>query len=406
MAKESLYHLDKNVVSRLTFNSEQDSINNGFTPVSISYVNGVGIFNNTTSYGYFRKPLKGTNYTIRIKCNITALNVSDMYLMDNRADSGTGYIYLSSTGVLTPSGGTKYINGAVATTVSLGVSSDIVVTGITLDTYLTYIGRYNESVGGLLNGSIELIEIYDRILSADEVLNLYNKNLYIKPSLLKNTLVNVNPNRGLYDITGKSFTNTAVTLVNDDPGYVGYYNGTTSLLSFPSTNGEFSFTAGQPFSTYAWIKLRSQPSIGFICCKSGPYPTGEWAVYIASNGSIYLDLVSGNNYANRIGRRTALSVAKVGTWIFVVTTYDGSGLVSGIKVYAYQTGVLTRDTLTNSGGTFVAMTPDNALPMRIGGRTAGEQFPGLIGDAGILNKVLSAAEIASIYNSTKRYYNE
>ena len=49
MAKESIIGIDKNEIFRETFNSESDTIKNGGTPTDVTYANGKGSFNGTTS---------------------------------------------------------------------------------------------------------------------------------------------------------------------------------------------------------------------------------------------------------------------------------------------------------------------------------------------------------------------
>lgn len=171
MSKESKYSSEPNrCVFRETFNSEADVRKNGGVTTNVTFQNGVAIFASVTNYiSYFQK-FYGT-YSIRIKFKLNSLSTYQ-YLFDFRGSgSGLGATFINpTTGVLTNSGPTNYVNGIVSNSVSLGVI-DYVASGIPIKSKGFIIGN-NGLIQYYLVADIELFEIYNYALSAQEILNL------------------------------------------------------------------------------------------------------------------------------------------------------------------------------------------------------------------------------------------
>lgn len=171
------------VVFRETFHSSYDVARNGGAETDVAFENGVASFNGSSSYIYFQNLNFNGIYSIRFIVTLENDTVP-RYLLDNRTgnNDGTGFILTLGNGTLTSSSGTIYVNGVQTTNVSTGVSLDIIVTGITLAK-----GTGGESflVGSKYSGSannwykdMDLIEVYNGTLTAEEVSNLYNNRHY------------------------------------------------------------------------------------------------------------------------------------------------------------------------------------------------------------------------------------
>ena len=176
--KESIYTPYPKAIFRESFNDEQTTRKNGGVPTDISFANGKGEFNGTSSKVNYNLGLNGT-YSVRIRCNPTSF-AQYMVLFDIRGSNndGVGYSQLNiTTGAIGSSSGTNYVNGVATSSVVAGVSNEIIITGISLKqgtgANLSLIGsRYADFLEFL--GTMDLVEIYQGTLTASEVANLYN----------------------------------------------------------------------------------------------------------------------------------------------------------------------------------------------------------------------------------------
>jgi len=174
--KESIYTPYPKAIFRETFNDEITLRKNSGVPTDISFANGKGEFNGTSSKANYNLGLNGT-YSVRVRCNPIVLTASKQ-LLDVRGtnNDGTGTIIIN-TGTVCPSSGTVYVDSVLANTLTAGVNSEVVITGITLTqgtgANLSLIGS-NFVDGNEFLGTIDLVEIYQGTLTASEVKNLYN----------------------------------------------------------------------------------------------------------------------------------------------------------------------------------------------------------------------------------------
>lgn len=188
MSKQYKPIFDRQVIFSENFNDEQSTRKNGGVPTDVTFSQGKGTFDGSgSSIFYYGKSVEGT-FSVRIRCNPTSF-AANRVLFDNRGDdaSGAGIIYTNITtgDVTTIGGGISYVNGEVGVTVTAGEYNEIIVTGIGLQRGSNdriSVGVNYADVGQLL-GDIDLIEIYQGTLTAEEVSNLYHGNRYIKPSV-------------------------------------------------------------------------------------------------------------------------------------------------------------------------------------------------------------------------------
>ena len=183
MTKESRYGISSSLIFKETFESEQITrkINNS-VPTDVDFSNGKGTFNGTSSKINYNLDLNGT-YSVRIIYNPTSF-AANKYLLECRGtnNDGTGYILIDiTTGLITKSSGTAYVNGVATTTTVAGVNNEIIITGITLiegtGANKTLIGsRFSNSDEFL--GTMDLVEIYQGTLTPGEVEAMYHKRKY------------------------------------------------------------------------------------------------------------------------------------------------------------------------------------------------------------------------------------
>jgi len=213
MAIESIYHIDKTVSFRETFNSEVAVRNNGGVPTDgVLFENGiitVDLKNNNIEYPVILKN-STPEFSILFRFRINSLSPdSNIYFYN---DSGTNgiLIYMGREDGKIRS----YIKANVTTTTNRyddglwhdyimtynGTSFSVYIDGVFTSSTSSYISKSNNTfvLSGIdsvstnySSGSMDSFDIYDRELNATEVQLLYSKSLYVKPKtiLIKGYLV-------------------------------------------------------------------------------------------------------------------------------------------------------------------------------------------------------------------------
>lgn len=183
--KESITHIDHpRLLFRETFEDEQSVRRNGGTPTDVTFSNGVGEFNGTSSGIDYPILSALTNKSIRFIGTINATNdfvCNIENLFSIRTVSTTHLAYRNSGAVNVSMDFTAYLgetvevvftdaNGTLKVYLNGAEETDSSTTGsIPVSTFK--IGQ-NGADGAYLNGSLDLFEIYNYILSAEEIANM------------------------------------------------------------------------------------------------------------------------------------------------------------------------------------------------------------------------------------------
>ncbi len=154
-------------------------------------------------------------------------------------------------------------------------------------------------------------------------------------------------------------------------------------------------TNDSPFSISTWVKMTD--TTRFYILNKGLVFSTNYEYLLNTNASDKLGLYlydSSNN--SRIGRiyNTPLTTYQ-NQWVHICSTYNGSGLSSGIKIYL--NGVRVDDTDSNSG-TYVAME-NGDRNLNIGRTETGLYSDGNIDETSVFNSELSASDVTAIYNN-------
>jgi hypothetical protein len=153
-------HIDKRCIFRQTFGSELEVRRNGGVPSNVTFRDGKGVFNGSSSYINYKRFRKGAT-TIRIKFTPSS-NVGPAYLFDLRTNDVSEltwcYYDFTTNSFSKPATATIYINGSVGTTISNGSTYDIVMVDTAALGNKVSIGRKGSSSSFYLNAQIELIE--------------------------------------------------------------------------------------------------------------------------------------------------------------------------------------------------------------------------------------------------------
>jgi hypothetical protein len=301
-----------------------------------------------------------------------------------------------------------YLNGALDDGSLTGTVPASLNTAITAE----HIG-YTTWTGAHLNAAVDDLRIYNRILSAAEITQLYNSSApgtilynpgyrasqYCDGQFWKKMGGAGDPVSGLIDWWkfddggGTSATDSAGSITGTLSGSTkpswatGMQTGALSFngsTAYVDTGNNHPLGAGAATAS-AWVYLTSYNASGFS------------QIFSQGSGGLDCDVVtassqfscSHNSFTNSVS--TANNTAVLNQWQFFTVTRDGSG-----NLTLYVNGV-------QSGGTGQAGSAGaGTIGSAIGTRYDHPNYfwPGLIDDVRFYNRQLSAADIMTLYTST------
>lgn len=250
-------------------------------------------------------------------------------------------------------------------------------------------GTCPSSGNGFVPGIYDDVRIYNRALSADELYALY-KERAVAVNSSQNTKM-TNGLIGMWSFNGADVVGTTTVTDGSGNGNNGTIVGTPQRVAgklgqaFWFTGNQYiTTTVAPPSAAYtktAWVKLTATNCSGSnnIISSSGS-ATAFWA---ASSNSCKL-AAGHNNSWTQVMDATPL-VQK--TWYFVSVTYDST--VAGGTLTLYKDGVVV------SSATGISAPPNTAAV--IGGHNGGNYMVGIIDEARLYNRALSASEIKQLY---------
>lgn len=317
-------------------------------------------------------------------------------------------------------GVSMYVNGeSVSTTIGAnGSASRSNDTGTTVQIGNNACG----SASRTMDGFIDEVRLYSRVLTNTEIESLYNQGA----ENINKSSTGILNNSGLlahWTFDGKDMLTGAVidqsgnghkgTLVSMSTstsrveGRIGQgldFDGVDDQITAADTT-DLSFgngTSDSPLTFSAWVKRDVTGVNSPIITKTGGTATDtpfEYYFYINSSNQLVLTLYDSNG-VNQISTRSASSISgDAGVWNHYVATYNANGSNTGISLY--RNGVFISTTAT-AVGTYVAMENSPQL-LRIGAAfpTDGSNkafMNGQIDDVRVYSRVLTTAEIKDLYN--------
>jgi hypothetical protein len=256
--------------------------------------------------------------------------------------------------------------------------------------------KYNSTK--FVNGLVDEVGIWNRELTASEVTELYNSGagkqyptgiLPLWSDLLAYYTADNTPNDALGNYNG--------TLLNGTTYGTGIINNGFSLDGVNDTvdmGNNLDFDGSTAFSISFWLNANSVTSVSVPLGKaSNASPFNGYWFGITSSGNIRFTLSNDLNAPDWLAIENSATLS-TSTWYHVVMTYDGSKDSSGLKVYvdnALNTQTVISNTLTGS--------ISNTKPFKLGARTNGFWYNGLVDEISVFNRELTASEVTQLYNS-------
>ncbi len=236
------------------------------------------------------------------------------------------------------------------------------------------------------DGQIEEVSIWNRALSEQEILDLYESQSgeFHEPSIVGLWHLNDDALDSSYNSNNGSWSGTESYDVGLFGTNAGSFNGSTDYVSVDSTDLKFE-SGAQDFSVSVWVKPNSVNSRRILTLKDAD--NDGWRL-LEVGGVVWCSV-------DAIDVKSS-SVLKLGVWQNVVCTIDRSG-----NGQIYINGVADGSPVAINGE---AMSISESL-LRIGTSTINfastSFFDGLIEEVIIWNRDLSSNEVKELYEKQK-----
>ncbi len=277
---------------------------------------------------------------------------------------------------------TLYVNGAAD---SFAPATGPVVTG-----------NPSFNIGGEIYGpwnfpgSVDELSVYNRALSATEIQSIYNAGAAGKynPQCVAppTNAVGWWPGDGnAYDVAHTNFATlqNGATYASARAGQSFSFDGTNSYVEVPN-NWDLNPTNGVTVECWMYqtdLQWQNLPLIS----KDNAFGGRQYLLTVSSLGKFRAHIGTTNTFSYFDSATSVL----LNTWYHVAMTYNQSNLT------LYVNGAV--DAYTNVTGSIITSTE----PLRIGGSDSGfwgnYKFAGVIDEATVYNRALSATEISAIY---------
>ena len=295
------------------------------------------------------------------------------------------------------SGSTVYVNGSSVATDSNSMGS------------YSYSGYQKCVIGSMPNypveyfsGTIDQVRVYNVVLTATDVANLYNNETVSTANTLafptgKTAIATYKLDGDGVDISGNysgvgdsnvkydySGTDTNIEYKFGRFGQAAVFNGSSSYISAGNPN-----SGGGARSFSAWIKTTSTAFQSIITNGGASHASGlNMFVY---NNKLYS--TSGKGNGENYGPSSSKSI-NTGSWVHCVLTMSGTAIGSTLKTYV-------NGALDGTHATTVLIT-DTYNAFRIGARYINGSnlayFNGSIDQVRIFNSELTSSQVSQLYN--------
>jgi hypothetical protein len=380
---------------------------------SINTTNYIVAKNNASSDGIFFR--EENPALVSGRANVYTIVVADSADTDTaRVESATNmavsniWTYVCATYVANSSTGLRlYINGAQDANSPVSTTA---ISAIDAGSNFLRIGNRTDN-NGFFRGAIDDVRVYNRALSASEILQLYNEGA----TKFNVSVPAAKPTTGLYSglvgywtFDGKDVQNGVIL---DKSGNGNHGNPISIATSTFYTVGKIgqagNFDGGNDYVTLptaasvkglnvatvsAWVNPDSFPTFGGIYNEfvSGSITTSRLSMFEFSEGNVFCS-VRVPDGSSSLGGGFGAGTLKKGSWSHLVCVFDPVNNT----IYEYLNGRLIISHTIASGNSPFDNTDPFGIRIGSGNNTL---FDGKIDDVRVYNRALSAKEISQLYN--------
>ena len=284
-----------------------------------------------------------------------------------------------------------YFNGVLKDTKTLSGT-------VSVNTNGPRFGEYSLASGYSFNGEIDQTRFFNKELSPGEINSLYNETA---TSAASGTIDN--PSTIAYykmndasDET-KSYNGTASNVdfnVQGKYGFAGKFNGSSSYIStnlYQERIGSFSF----------WMKRDSTPSSSemLVAYNGASSALKGFFAQLQTDGDIRLVLNKGTSGTNGLSIYSSGVNTSDGSWHHVAVAWDITTQGS-TNSYLYIDGSLNVSGTADDGNWTSGNSSDTYI-FGSGSTSNSQVFEGSLDQVRIFNRVISAAEVTTLYNEVQ-----
>ena len=361
----------------------------------------------TTQRGafYFQKATDGatggdgTSNTVCIKI----VDTSDNPIYAEDTTTVTTGVWYNFTGTVSATELKLYKNGSLITT-----TTDSTAMAPTTGDMIAGAGWYADALVDYVNGKLPIIQYFDRVLTADEVSDLYDQFAYrytaATSGLYAQYLVEDYSGSTLTDSSGNSRDGDIVGATYNSDGYFTL-DGVNDYLVTDNMYGAIS--GGDTHTVEMWVYATATDD----CLWSDLGTTNDPATstYHFAGAQIlqvgpFQQIITGLWNGTAITRDVAGSGSPLtGAWKHVVRTYDGTTLRGYLNATNPTGTAMTFDSPADDGETawYLAF---GAQDLTTFNSTTAGYLSGRVGIMRVYDRALSSAEVLANYNGSKGKY--
>ena len=303
------------------------------------------------------------------------------------------HIAMTYDGSATAAGVRLYIDGA---DMAHDVTHDGLVSSM-LNNQTVHLGKSPSDGGGRLDGYLDDVRVYNRVLSGDDVRALYYGGVNLANGLMGHWKLDEASGTTAADSSGNGHNGTVWGGATWEPtaGIVSgdmYFDIVDDCVVMPYT-ADLELSSGEEITLAGWFKAASVAGATHYIIQSDNSPSSNYQLYVTSGGNAMFEY--GETITHRYITSSPPFVAN--TWMHIASTYQ-AGVGSSAKLYI--NGVKVPGYWWQGNGNVAPVT--NSRPVSIGcSNNAGTpQYIGAVArhldDIRIYNRILTGGEIAAL----------
>jgi hypothetical protein len=360
-----------------------------------------------TSYGsfYFQKNTSASIGDGRTsnRVSIMIVNTSGSIVFSEDTVTVTTGVWYNFTATVSSSEIKLYRNGSLVSTTT---NSDTMAP--TTGDMIAGAGWWADGVVDYVNGQLAVVQYYNKVLTADEVSDLYDQYSYrytaVTSGLYAQYLVEDYSGSTLTDSSGNSRNGSIVGATYNADGYFTL-DGVNDYLVTPNLYDAIS--AADTHTVEMWVYANASNDSLWSDLGSTNDPTTS--TYHFAGAQIlqvgpFHQIITGLWNGTAITRDVGVAGSLTGAWKHVARTYDGTTLTSYVNGANTSGGVaMTFDSPGDDGESSWYLAFGAQDLTTYSGSTAG-WLSGRVGIMRVYDRALSSSEVLANYNGSKAKY--